>query len=333
MSLPLTRFLLLTGASLSIACVPYEAIGKATGNATSPGRSASSRHATEATEASSAASPAAQSNDSSGAPAESDGSIASSVSSTLGLTVNKAEKSRSPEQRIRDLLRTADRERLESLSKPGHLTFHVVTEKFDESGDKLHRTYKLLSYDDEDRMEKAREGYEEILTMDGGNVQAVLGLADLALMESVTLRNSIASIEFSIATGSALTAKETAVLQRKAKLLQRRLDSAVAAAQNKFKTVLVSNPQEAVAHLGIAIALTIEKSWPAAVAKFDLMEKSGLVPAHNRSIFYVWYGFALQESAGEDAALAKFALAAELQEPYSWALWARDRVEEIEVYR
>ena len=246
-------------------------------------------------------------------------------------TVEVKSEVASGSDRIRTILAKAEGIRLGLLGDPEYDRYAVQV--VGKGGDESTRVFALMTFRSNTReLSNARQLYEAVLSSDPGNQQALLGLGNLALMEAMTLETERQGIQARLA-GPDVSSDERPRLERRSKLVQKKLDSALAAAQNKFKMVIASAPSESGAHLGLGVALALAKDWNGAFAKFEQMEKGGAMPAHNRSVVYVWWGFVLEQNGNRDGAIVKYSLASELQEPYSWAEWADRRVEELYEYQ
>ncbi len=246
----------------------------------------------------------------------------------------KAEKEGTdPNVRIRSRLGEAEQRRRALFASVSTRDFKAQLDQKDERGKKLIRVYKLITFDDEAaEVQQIRSLYQDVLTMDPGNPQATLGLGNLALMEATSLLTRQSAITWRLSVDKRLSAEDYAYWKRKSELLQKRVGSALKAAHNKFKKVLQNSPGDPSAHLGIGMALALSANFAGAQKKFEQMERGGVLPPNQRSIFYVWHGFVLERLRKTDQAMAKYDLAAELLEPYEWGVWARDRVEEIFVF-
>ena len=267
------------------------------------------------------------------------------------------EAERSPGVRIRQLLDEAEVARRRLFGDPGERVFSLETEKEADDGRKMIRVYRLVHWDGRERkILGVRSIYEQVLEMDPGNVQALLGLGNMALVEAVTHSTAKQSISWTLGTSKKLGDEERTRLQKKQDLIARRLVSSLKAARVKFQDVLRSSPSEPAAYLGLGMADALQGGYKAkartmldavddlgmadalqggykaAAKRFEMMERNNVVPRRKRSIFYVWYGFVLEASKARTDAIAKYERAAELLEPYAWGSWARARVETIHLF-
>jgi hypothetical protein len=249
---------------------------------------------------------------------------AASASPTPAATDEKGDKQLIALARIRSILDEGERIRHTLLDNAGVREYDVTGQ----NGDKL-KVYKLITYEDsEDQLLAARAQYGAVLEKDPGNPQALLGLGAVALMEALSITTDIADEK--VKQGSPDLDMENGKRGRShLTALKGRLEAELTAAEEKFRMVLAENPSEATAHLGMAMALALRGSWPEARAKMEQLEAAGLIPLHNRSIFYAWFGFILEQGGDQQAALSRYALASQAEEPFNWALWARGREEVI----
>jgi hypothetical protein len=242
-----------------------------------------------------------------------------------------------PRETIIAKLREAEQIRIEVLNNPSVNSYYTKSELLDYKEDNLIRKYSLDNYrSNTDKMNKSRELYEEVLKMDPGSPQAQLGLGNLDLMDAASYVNEMYANEYYVGSDPGLTEKEkTQIKARIAKeqeLHKMRTDAMLQAARSRFNAVLATSPQESSAHFGLAMAMAIHKEWPAAQAKFDQMERSGMLPQNYRSVFYVWYGFILEQQGNRDGARGKYAKATEYREPHQWGDWAQERSEMLYLF-
>jgi tetratricopeptide (TPR) repeat protein len=237
---------------------------------------------------------------------------------------------------IRQLLDQAGRAKQLIFSDPLFYRIQVTTDKKDKDGQPVLRSYHLLTFNDRvrrDAINLARELYERVLEMDANNLQATLGLGELALVDATTLVTEQQRLTVRLDGDEEMSESERVQTTKRRTLVERRVDSTARAAQEKFRRVLAISPTESAAHLGMAMSLALTKKWGEAAARFDAMEKEGYLPPRNRSVVFVWYGFVLEQMGQRDKAMEKYSTAAAFQEPYAWGEWAADRVETLYVFQ
>ncbi len=235
--------------------------------------------------------------------------------------------------RVLGLLAEADALRTQILDNPDMRSLYILFDRLDGDGNRVGLDQRHAAYNDRDnadRIAQARARYETVLTMDPGKPQALLGLANLSMIEAMTFLTQRTELTYTLRTTDNLKSKPGLVKRRR--MVKRKLRTALMAAQTKFQDVLSFSPREPSAHLGMAMVMAMGGRWKEAQAKLAEIEQERMFPPRARSVFYLWYGF-VEEALGRfDDAIRHYAKAAELGEPTAWALWAENRVEEMYLY-
>ncbi len=231
------------------------------------------------------------------------------------------------EESIRKLLDTADQLRQELLQEYEEIIIHVELP----NGETETRSFP--KYDINGILE-AYSYYKQALDKQPDKPQADLGLGNLALMEAMTFIALKEKLLYDIKTGS--SGKSEKEQQRSLNRYERRIDSATRSARNKFQYIIDEiNPNNATAHLGIAMSFAMAGKWKRALQKFSEVDELGLINANtpSASIAYAWYGFTLEQLSDISGAKEKYMLATEIRDPYFWSVWAEVRIDFLATYK
>ncbi len=190
------------------------------------------------------------------------------------------------------------------------------------------RGISIPSYDF-DELRTGRMHYEKVLAMQPAHLEAILGLANLELMEAMTYLALKEELEAKAEiTSPNASSKDRLEVMR----YERRISLATQAARNKFERIIAElSPSDPGAHLGIAISLVIDGELEQALRKFRENEESGVIHPKlpNVSVAYGWYGFALERASQPERAFDKYMAAAAIRDPYEWGAWAEARIDNM----
>jgi tetratricopeptide (TPR) repeat protein len=282
--------------------------------------------------------------------------------------------------RIREFLEEADEKRLAVLLGQAEVTDEILVETDQEEGWDVRacsilgevytrggemehcKAYNLYRFTDRGALiGQAKKLYNQALDMDPNNVQALIGLANLYIIQAVDaqyrrdrLRLNLEKLLVNLkpkgkVTGDPLDLSFTEVIAKirpasnPTKDEKRRIreflwagtnnrnliDSYLRASRARCEDALRVNSQFAPAHLGLAVVAAVENKWKVALAKLTFLEENKLDIRRNRSMFYVWKGFVLERMGNADDALKAYRLAIELDEPYQFMDFPRERVRAI----
>jgi tetratricopeptide (TPR) repeat protein len=232
------------------------------------------------------------------------------------------------DKQIRNLLAKAEENRSDLLSEMDFLEMSYVSLKRDENGDNIQKTVRFPMFKDAGLMLDTRKIYEKILDMDPGNIQALLGSANLDLMQAMT-DISLMQRQNVILVLDPPGEKEFKKMEKEKILLQKEADIYLGSAKTKFLSVLTANQGNPSAHLGLGIVYMLQKDWNSAKEKFEFIEKNNLVVPRGRSVFYVWYGVLFEQLENRDTAIELYQKAAFYQEPFGFSQWAKRRIEDL----
>ncbi|MBW1811367.1 MAG: tetratricopeptide repeat protein [Deltaproteobacteria bacterium] len=284
-------------------------------------------------------------------------------------------------KKVRDFINDADKLRMAALSSRKAIRLEVLVETEEEEEGPAVQTCGLMGmrysrggemefckphhlYEFSRRVGKiaeAKKYYNQALDMDPNSVQALVGLANLYIIQAVDAQyvrdklrlelveqlvplepkgkasDDILDMSFTeliakIRPKNSPTKGEKKSIRRQlwdATRNQHDIDSYLRAARARCEDALRVNAQFAPAHLGLAVVAAIQQKWKVAIAKLTFLEENKLEIRRNRSMFYVWKGFVLERMGNLDDALKAYGTAIELDEPYDFMDYPRKRVRAI----
>jgi len=208
---------------------------------------------------------------------------------------------------------------------------------------------------------EAKKYYNKAMDMDPNNVQALAGLANLYLIQSVAatydrqrLRLELENVLVGLKPRgepkrnpldlslNQLLAQIRAVedpddntkvrirqMLWKGASLKHLITYYLRTARARCQDALRVNGQYAPAHLGLAVAAAIIGDFKTALATLTFIEENKLEIPRKRSMFYVWKGFVLEQMGSTDEAVKAYSTAIELDEPYQFMEFPRNRLQTI----
>jgi tetratricopeptide (TPR) repeat protein len=283
-------------------------------------------------------------------------------------------------RKVREFINDADRLRMAALSGRSSIRLEVLVETQEEEGPsvqtcglmglrfsrggemefcKPHHLYEFSKR--AAQIAEAKKYYNQALDMDPNSVQALVGLANLYIIQAVDaqyvrdklrlelvellvplepkgkatdeiLDMSLTELIAKVRPKNSPTKGEKKAIRRylwSATRNQHDIDSYLRAARARCEDALRVNAQFAPAHLGLAVVAAIEKKWKVAIAKLTFLEENKLEIRRNRSMFYVWKGFVLERMGNLDDALKAYGTAIEIDEPYDFMDYPRKRIRAI----
>jgi len=282
--------------------------------------------------------------------------------------------------RIREFLEEADRKRMRVLLGPDEIRDEILVETQEEEGWDVRactilgevysrggkmehcKAYNLYRFNERNVLvAQAKKLYNKALDMDPNNVQALIGLANLYIIQAVDaqyqrnrMRLQLEKLLVKLKPGGRVTddpldlsfteliakirPKGTPTKDERKRIREflwagtnnrNQIDSFLRTARARCEDALRVNAQFAPAHLGLAVVAAVENKWRVALAKLTFLEENKLQIRRNKSMFYVWKGFVLERMGNPDDALKSYRTAIELDEPYQFMDFPRGRVRAI----
>ncbi len=207
----------------------------------------------------------------------------------------------------------------------------------DERGKFYHQYY--LDFYPVKEIENLENLYKKYLHHRPGHIGAKIRLANLMLLRATNSLNRISELqaeETKIANeinNSLFVEKREektvriASIKQEVANLKKEADLSLSDSHTKCSEVITIDRLNSSALLGVGMTLTLQKKYPEAVRKFKLLEEAQINVERNRSILYLWYGFALENQGQKDQAKVYYQKAAELNEPVGSLKWVKNRIE------
>jgi tetratricopeptide (TPR) repeat protein len=248
---------------------------------------------------------------------------------------------------------------------PGTFFCPMMSKAYSRGGDMsyctAHYLYNWYNTDTETAVSNGKKFYNKALDMDPNNVQALVGLANLYLIQAVgahyerdrlrlELENLLMGLRprgearknpldmtvsqlLAVIRPSETPDENTKVAIRRflweGTSLRHLITYYLRTSKARCQDALRVNGQFAPAHLGLALSAAVAQDWKAALATLTFIEINKLEIPRKRSMFFVWKGFVLEQIGDVDEAIKAYSKAIEIDEPYQFMEFPRSRLQSI----